>query len=174
MTTGPFIIGFVAFAAAAVAVGCGTASSPAEAPLSAEQVADLCANVGDDEARSPSFLATANVSGVRPFMGEHQYIKFTEPELRGADILLRSSPGLTRQWVSRVLHCHVARHGFAGTTAPDSVADPFVLETRPDLVVLETQTGFVVRVAGHDRGEGVEILRRAKLLVYGPAAPAVN
>ncbi len=145
--------------------GCGATSS--EPAVSADQMAYLCAGVADAEAQNPSFLASSSVNGVRPFMGERHYIKFTEPELRGADIDIRSTPGMTRQWLTRVLRCHVARRSVQGPQ--DGVADPFVVGT-PDLLVLETDTGFVVRVAGRDRADGVEILRRAKMLVYGADA----
>jgi hypothetical protein len=92
-------------------------------------------------------------------MGEHRYIKFTEPELRGADIYVRSSVGLTRQWLSRVLHCHAARQSTQPLSQED---DPFVVGVS-DISVLETETGFVVRVVGRDRAEGEEILRRAQV-----------
>jgi hypothetical protein len=98
-------------------------------------------------------------------MGEHRYIKFTEPELRGAEIWVRSFPGMTKQWLARVLRCHAATES-ASTAIP---SDPFVVGESPDVLVLETDTGFVIRVAGHDKAEGLEILRRANLLVYGSA-----
>jgi len=107
------------------------------------------------------------VSAVRPLVGEHRYIKFTEPELRGAEIAVRSSPGMTKQWLSRVLRCHAAQEGAANASS----SDPFVVGGSPEVAVVESDTGFVVRVAGHDKAEGVEILRRANLFVYG-AAPA--
>jgi hypothetical protein len=128
-------------------------------------IEDLCQGITAAEADRPSFLTAATVSGIRPFMGQHQYIKFTEPELRGAEISVRSSPGMTKQWLARTLRCHAAREGASGT----SPADPFVVGGSPDVVVLETDIGFVIRVAGHDKSEGLEILRRANLLVYGKA-----
>jgi hypothetical protein len=147
------------------AVAGGSDCTPPAGTLTAAQVEDLCQGIADAEAERPSFLTAVAVSSVRPFMGEHRYIKFTEPELRGAEIWVRSSPGMTRQWLTRTLRCHAVREGASSTSA----ADPFVVGGSADVVVLETDVGFVIRIAGRDKGEGVEILRRAKLLVYGRA-----
>jgi hypothetical protein len=122
-------------------------------------MADLCAGIPEGEAETLRFFAPNTLMGVRPFMGEHRYIKFTEPELRGADIHLRSTPGMTKQWLSRMLRCHAA---IRSSQAPSDEDDPFVLGLS-DVLVLETEIGFVIRVAGQNKQEGDEILRRAQV-----------
>jgi hypothetical protein len=147
--------------------GCGAVSATDPA-VSARQAADLCAGIPEGEAETLRFLAPSTVMGVSPFMGEHRYIKFSEPELRGADIYLRSTPGMTRQWLSRIVQCHAA---LRGTQGPRDEDDPFVLGLS-DVSVLETDIGFVIRLAGRDRHEGAEILRRAQVyLSRRPDAP---
>jgi hypothetical protein len=149
--------------------GCASSSRDVAAP---DQMADICRGVPDMERQRPTFLQSSGIESVRPFMGEQHYVKFTLPQLRGADIFVRAGPGVTKQWVARVLRCHVAWRDAAGLSNQDGFEDPSTVD-RPDLSFIETETGFVVRIAGHDKAEGEEILRRAQRLTE-PSGAARN
>jgi hypothetical protein len=152
-------------------IGCVPSSSPSSAKATSDQMADLCSGVPEAERQRPPFLQPSVIEGVRPFIGERRYIKFTEPELHGAEILVRAAPGVTKQWVARAIRCHVAWHDVGGLAARDGFEDPLIVG-RPDLSFTETETGFVIRIAGHDKAEGEEILRRAQRLTEQPSTAA--
>jgi hypothetical protein len=135
----------------------GSVRSPSEA------AAQACVGVPESDRQRPPFLRSSGIEGVRAYMGERRYIKFSEPELRGAEIIVRATAGATKQWVARVVRCHVAYCTMFAPTAADLEDDPLLVGD-PNVSFDETETGFVVRIAGHDRAEGKEILRRATRL----------
>jgi hypothetical protein len=163
-------VGRIAFTAVGcAAAGCASSSRDVAAP---DQMADMCRGIPEMERQRPTFLQSSGIESVRPFMGEQHYIKFTLPQLRGADIFVRAGPGITKQWVARVLRCHVAWHDAVGLSNQDGFEDPSTVN-RPDLSFIEAETGFVVRITGHDKAEGEEILRRARRLTE-PSGAARN
>jgi hypothetical protein len=99
-------------------------------------------------------------------MGERILIKTTIQELRGADLVIRARPGLTKQWLARVVRCHIAYRELPGTVVSSLSADPLVVD-RAEVSFGETETGFLVRIRGMDRSHGEEILARAQRLA-GP------
>ncbi len=156
---------------AALALGCGAASGNPGAPSAPERVAALCAGVPAPEIERPSVLQATEIEGVRALMGERRYLKYAVPELRGADIVVRSTPSRTRQWVTRVVLCHVAWLEAPAYGFRESDADPLAVGA-PDVSFADTESGFVIRIAGHDHAEGEEILRRARRLTEPPVGTA--
>jgi hypothetical protein len=149
------------FAGMLVACAEPRVASPAEAQA---RVAELCAGLSEADRARPVYFRSSEIVSVRPFIGEHKYIKFTEPELRGAEIHERPAPGTTRQAVASAVRCHMAWREAAGAAPQTDYEDPVAVGT-PDVAFSETETTFVVRIAGHDEAQGEEILRRARLLV---------
>ncbi len=130
--------------------------------------ATACADIPLPERQRPTYYQATAIDAVVPFMGVHQFIKFTEPELRGADIVVRATAGLTKQWITRVLGCHLAYCGQPGAEPGACAEDPLLVGS-PTLSFNETPTAFVIRIAGRDSDEGHEILRRARFLVESRA-----
>jgi hypothetical protein len=116
------------------------------------------------EQQRPTYYQAGALEAVTPFMGVHQFIKFTEPELRGADIFVRATAGLTKQWIARELGCHQAYCARPDAVPPACSDDPLRVGS-PTLAIEETPTAFVIRVMGRNEEEGEEILRRARLLL---------
>jgi hypothetical protein len=127
-----------------------------------DEVAELCAGVPQAERERPYFLQPGGIETVRELTGEQRFTKFGGAELRGAEIAVRPATQETRHRVARVLRCHVAWHDamlFANT-----FDDPLRVG-HPDISFDETDRGLVIRIAGHDREQGEEILRRAEALL---------
>jgi len=157
---------------ATYALGCVASVQPERPHATPESMAELCAGIPEAERERPSFMQPSGIAGIRPLMGEFHYIKFSEPELRGAEIAAAASPGATKQWIARVARCHVAWADAMGV-AHEPYEDPLMVG-QPDISVSETETGFVVRVAGKNKAQGEEILRRAQLLTESPRADAAH
>lgn len=156
---------FALFAASSCARSSGNHPSTSAAVASPE----ACADVPSAERAWPSYYQAGEIDEVRPFMGEYHYIKFSEPELRGAEIVLRARAGVTKQWVARVVGCHLAYAGPFGADAAHHPDDPLLVGS-PTVSFEETPTAFVIRIAGHNRTEGEEILRRARQLISASTA----
>jgi hypothetical protein len=150
---------------AGLASGCVSSSAApvSRAQTTTDRVAELCAGIPGPERERPTCLQAAGIEAVRPFMGEQPYLKFSKPELRGAEIIVRTSPGVTKHRVARGIRCHVAWHDEVGPGFREGFEDPLFVGL-PRLTFGETQAGFVIRVEGHDKTEGEEILRRAEEL----------
>jgi hypothetical protein len=156
---GPMVFGLVLIASA------GACEHPATSRVAtADEVANLCAGVPDAERDHPSMLQPPELESVRRSMGERHFIKYSVPELRGAELLVRPSPGVSRQWIARVIRCHVAYRDLPGTRVPETAADPLLVDNA-EVSFGETETSFVIRIQGSTMSEGEEILARAQRLV---------
>jgi hypothetical protein len=154
---------FVAMALAVMALAAceRRAVHPVASP---DEVANLCAGVPDAERDHPSMLQPPELEGVRKSMGERHMIKYSVPEVRGAELLVRPSPGISRQWIARVIQCHVAYRDLPGGSSPESLSDPLLVD-EAKVSFGETDTSFVIRIQGETMTEGEEILARAQRLV---------
>jgi hypothetical protein len=127
-------------------------------------MASLCAGVPDAERSHPSVLQPPELEYVRQAMGEKRLIKTTIQELRGAELVVRAAPGLTRQWMARVLRCHIAYEDVTGLSLPEASLDPFRVDTA-EVSFDETETGFLIRIRATNKSDGEEILARAQRLL---------
>jgi hypothetical protein len=156
----------VGIAAVTVSSACGcSAQRPAVAtPASgvSDEVAELCAGVPEGERARPYFLQPGGIENVRELTGEQRVSKFAGSELRGAEIALRATPGGTRHRLGRYLRCHIAWHDAMVLT--DGFEDPLRVG-QPEISFYEAERGLVIRIVGHDREQGAEILRRAEALL---------
>jgi hypothetical protein len=158
--------------------GCGSSAvgptgprAPREAAIP-DRVADLCAGISPSERERPFFLQQGSIESVRELTGETRSAKFGKVELRGAEIAFRHDAAVgTRNHTGRVLRCHLAWHDALGLVDSSDFEDPLAVGS-PEISLDETEAGLVMRIAGRDRAEGEEILRRAEALVGQPSASA--
>ncbi len=80
----------------------------------------------------------------------------------GAIVTFRAVPGLTAQWLQRVVDCHLARNAALGHEVPEMPACPLV-PRGVRATVTATPDGFAVAVRGEDQASK-EIWRRAEAL----------
>ncbi|MBI4817425.1 MAG: hypothetical protein HY791_14280 [Deltaproteobacteria bacterium] len=85
----------------------------------------------------------------------------------GAVITFRAVPGLTAEWLQRVVDCHLARNASLGHVVPEMPSCPLV----PNGVrarVSSAGDGFAVEVRSDDPTTAGEILSRAEKLLRPP------
>jgi len=158
--------------ALALASGACGSHTMVNAPLTAFEAAErACEGVSDFEREHPRALRASQIEAVRPFVGERRYVKFSPPELRGADIFIRAWPGATRPWVARVVSCHMAYLASVEPSRRGWDEDPLLVGL-PEVTVIETEAGFRLRIEGHASTDGEEILRRAERMAVGPSSGA--
>ena len=81
----------------------------------------------------------------------------------GATVVFRAVPGMTSQWLQRVLDCHLARNAALGHDVPEMPYCPLVPKGAR-ATVTATSDGFAVAIRGDDEATAREILRRAEAL----------
>ena len=102
----------------------------------------------------------SNVAGAAPLRdGEGRK---TLPTLVGAAVQVHAAPGMTAQWLGRMLQCDTARHAGAALVPAGARAE-----------VTPTPTGFSVSMRSSDPELAREIGRRASLFAH-PAQAACN
>lgn len=105
------------------------------------------------------------IAQVSPLKETVTHLKFSQELLRGAKITVLATPGMTAQWLMRLVDCHMAR---VATGAPDSGsgADPFSMK-HINVTVGTTATGFVVfvRTQKEDKDLAAEVLRLSEGLI---------
>lgn len=84
------------------------------------------------------------------------------PRLVGAMVVVRAAPGMTAQWLGRLLQCDTARHASAALVPAGSTSE-----------VGSTSNGFTVSIRSGDPEMAREIQRRAALFAH-PVQAACN
>jgi hypothetical protein len=88
----------------------------------------------------------------------------TVKKTTGADIIFRAVPGMTAEWLQRIVDCHLARASAVGHDMPEMSYCPLVLKN-VTAKVTSTGSGFAVAVTSEDPETVKEIIRRANALV---------
>ena len=80
-----------------------------------------------------------------------------------AVVVFRAVPGMTAEWLQRLVDCHVARNAALGHDVPEMSSCPLVPKGA-HATVTATSGGFAVAIRGDDEATSREILRRAEAL----------
>jgi hypothetical protein len=81
----------------------------------------------------------------------------------GASVVIRAVPGLTQEWLQRIVNCHLARNAAAGGEMPELPACPLV-PRGARASVKSVGDGFAVNITAEDSATAQEIWRRAQIL----------
>lgn len=127
-----------------------------------EAEARACAGVPEADRDESPFDRREDIEGI-----EKLYVtqggKQPTRRLEGAVVEFRAVPGLTSQWLQRVVDCHLARNAALGHEVPEMLSCPLVPKGARATVV-PTQRGFAVEIRGADTEAAAEIARRAEML----------
>jgi hypothetical protein len=88
--------------------------------------------------------------------------------LNGASVRFRALPGMTAEWLQRVVDCHMARNAAMGYAMPEMSYCPLMLRD-VTATVTSTGRGFAIAVRSDSVETATEIKRRAEALL--PAGP---
>lgn len=100
--------------------------------------------------------ATSDPTGIGSGMGS--------PRVVGATVVIRAVPGLTVEWLQRLLDCHLARNAVLGHDVPEMAYCPLV----PNGVTASVRSvsgGFAVDLRAESDDAAAEVVRRARALV---------
>ena len=170
---------YAAIAATLVAIaaaGCGSSDTNSQAKTPADHANYIattrCSGVNQGQPIA-SLLSGQTVMGVRPLYGATVTSKSdTREQLRGAVVTVASEPGVTAEWLDRVLECHSA-DATLGQTVDDG--DPFFLPGAVvDITVQPSKDGFDIQVATNSPRDAQRILDRATSWAPSKVVPAVS
>ncbi len=133
--------------------------------------ARACVGLADDNRDMSPFGHREDIASVEPLVenvpsGKAQFAKTT-----GAVITFRARPGMTAQWLQRIVDCHLARNAALGHDVPEMPYCPLVPKNVTARVT-STDTGFAVAVRSDDPDAATEILKRARALLNPNGASA--
>lgn len=82
----------------------------------------------------------------------------------GAIVTFRATPGMTAQWLQRLVDCHLARSSAMGHDVPEMAYCP-LMPKNTTARVTAAGAGFDVEIRSNDSDSVKEILKRAQALV---------
>lgn len=133
----------------------------AEALRAAE--ATECAGLSDTDRDQSPFSHREDIESVAELTEEVPSGRTHLTRTVGARIVLRAVPGLTAEWLQRVLECHLARNASLGHDVPEMAYCPLV----PVGVTVDVRSagdGFAIDVRAEGEESIAEVVRRARTL----------
>jgi hypothetical protein len=125
--------------------------------------ASACAGLSEQDRDMSPFAHREDIAGVEELKSPPPYTK-APAVLGGAVISFRAVPGMTAQWLKRVIDCHIARSAALGHNVPEMPYCPLVPKD-VTATVTATDKGFAVALESKDADVAREILKRANALV---------
>jgi hypothetical protein len=155
---------------ATLAVACSkTTEQSAISPVNPVQAKLYCNGVPNESANADVLSRPGLVEAVYEDHVQEQWGHNTVSHLKGAKIMLRPEPGISRPMLGRALQCRVAERSASAIAINDT--DPLATG-HADVQVTETDTGYMVVVRGENEQEAREIVRRANNLLVRSVAQA--
>ena len=118
-----------------------------------------CVGVPDDDRDESPFDHREDITGVEPLTSGS-----TPTTTSGAVVTFRAVPGMTVQWLQRVVDCHLARNSAVGFEVPEMPYCPLVPKGITARVAA-AGAGFSVSIRSDDPKTADEVLRRARSLL---------
>lgn len=125
--------------------------------------AQYCSGISEADRDMSPFYHREDITSVQPAMAPSPRGKGTPDHLTGAVVTFRAVPGLTAEWLQRIVDCHVARNNALGNDVPEMAYCPLVPKG-VTAKVSSTGDGFAVTIESQDPNTAKEVLRRAQAL----------
>jgi hypothetical protein len=124
--------------------------------------ARACTGIPERDRDESPFLHREDIENVAPL-----YVpvsaKTGGQRLVGATVRFRAVPGMTAEWLQRIVDCHMARNAARGYELPDMSECPLMIKGAT-ATVTSTGNGFAVSVRSDDYEAATKIRQRAEAL----------
>jgi hypothetical protein len=141
------------------------AASADEHLAAARQLRDVaqaaCAEVADSDRDLGPFARKDRIVAIEALKARPYAKGLVQPS--GIAVYVRASPGLTVEWMDRVLACHLARRAVVGDGMADRESPLFVNDTR--IALSSTGDGFRFTITSRDIDAAREIIEKGRALV---------
>jgi hypothetical protein len=134
-----------------------------EALRSAE--ASTCFGIPEEDRDISPFAHREDIRSVQPLSEDVRVGKANGVRVAGAELVFRAVPGMTAEWLQRVVDCHLARNAAIGhqMAGAEMAYCPLTLRGA-QARVRSVGNGFSVAIRADDETTSKEILRRAQSL----------
>ncbi len=122
-----------------------------------------CIGISEEDRDMSPFDHQSDIASVEPLTVGTTSGKAQAMRTEGAIVTFRAVPGMTAQWLQRVVDCHLARNAALGHDVPEMAYCPLVPKG-VTAKVTATDTGFAVAIRSDDSQTAQEILRRGRAL----------
>ena len=122
-----------------------------------------CVGISNDDRDMSPFYHREDITSVQPANAPSRRGKGDPAHLTGAVVTFRAVPGLTAEWLQRIVECHIARNNALGNDLPEMPYCPLVPKGIT-AKVSSTGDGFAVTIESEDPSTAQEVLRRAQAL----------
>lgn len=127
--------------------------------------ASACSGVPEEDRDMSPFAHREDIRSVSPVREEVKIGKAATYRTAGAEIVFRAVPGMTVEWLQRVVDCHLARNAAIGhEMAAEEMAYCPLTPRGAQASVRSVGDGFAVVIRADDDNASKEILRRAESL----------
>ena len=124
-----------------------------------------CAGISPEDRDISPFSYVDDIVGVEPITASRSGGKDGPRAVTlGAVVSVRAVPGLTAEWLQRIVDCHVARDASLGNVVPEMPDCPLV-PAGVTAKVSSTGAGFAVDIRTEDTSAAADVLARAQRLV---------
>lgn len=134
--------------------------------LAAETAA--CGGIAEEDRVQSPFAHREDIQRVT--LDDRQAERLTAKEPVGATVYFRALPGLTQEWLQRIMDCHIARNAAMGFHVPEMPYCPLVVKG-VTARVSSVGNGFAVELRAQTPETIAELRRRAQEL--GPVQPSL-
>jgi len=129
--------------------------------------AQTCSGIPEGDRDMSPFRHREDITGVTPATAiAPAGSKSASPKVIGATVSFRAVPGMTSEWLQRIVDCHVARSNAMGSDMGEMAYCPLMVKGA-SAQVTSVSNGFAVTVQSNDPVAAQEILRRAQALKSG-------
>lgn len=155
-------------------LGLGPGLAHAETPASSSPgpralEAEACAGIPERDRGTSPFVHSAETIAAEPLLeivrpGPSTSAGPAVEALRGAILSVRAAPGVTVEWLQRVVNCHLARSAAQGHEPTEMPRCPLA----PRGATARVRSGgdrLIVEVRARDPKAAAEVWKRARLLV---------
>jgi hypothetical protein len=141
--------------------GCATSRTASQGADRRSAIAYACAGVPESELDTNP-LHSGRVVAVEP-LRDSPYSMRGSQVLRGATVVIAASPGMTQQWLQRLLECNAARQALVGSAHVDDLCTLALGKEVP--TVGARSDSFAVNLRANDSDEAKVLLKECGALV---------
>jgi hypothetical protein len=122
-----------------------------------------CAGIDEDDLATSPFYHRDDITSVTEAQRSAVHARHEQNVPSGGRVVFRAVPGMTAEWLQRLVNCHLARAAAAGYSMPEMSYCPLMLKGA-NATVTSTGDGFAVDITSNDSATAAEIWRRVQAL----------
>ena len=131
----------------------------------AQAEAQACAGISPDDRDISPFYHREDIKSVSPLVDQIRQGKNVVDKRVGATVVFRALPGMTAEWLQRLVDCHLARAAAAGHAMPEMDYCPLELNG-VTAKVASAGDGFAVSIRASDDATVDAVVKRAEALSH--------